>query len=61
MEESRQPTQLERLRKELAAVRSASLEASRTGDYMKVARLTASAHRINKVIWDFENGVAEDT
>lgn len=61
MEESKQLTQLEKLRQELAAVRNASLEASRRGDFMKVAKLTATAHKINRLIWDFENGVAGDT
>jgi hypothetical protein len=42
------------LREELAAVRRASLAASRKGDYMQVAKFTARAQKINKEIMDAE-------
>jgi mRNA degradation ribonuclease J1/J2 len=48
------PEMIENLRKELQQVRQASLQATRNGDFMKVARLTATAARINKSIMDAE-------
>ena len=42
------------LKRELQQVRQASLQATRMGDFMKVARLTAAAARINKSIMDAE-------
>ena len=42
------------LRRELQHVRQQSLAATRQGDFMKVARLTAQAARLNKSIMDAE-------
>jgi hypothetical protein len=42
------------LRRELQQVRQQSLLATRQGDFMKVARLTAQAARLNKSIMDAE-------
>jgi hypothetical protein len=39
---------------ELQEIRRQSLEATRKGDFMKVARLTASAAKLNKEIMDAE-------
>jgi hypothetical protein len=49
------PELIENLRNELTQVRRASLNATRTGDFMKVARLTTQAARINKSIMDAES------
>ena len=49
------PQRIESLRNELTQVRKASLQATRTGDFMKVARLTTQAARINKSIMDAES------
>jgi hypothetical protein len=49
------PEKIENLRNELTQVRKASLNATRTGDFMKVARLTTQAARINKSIMDAES------
>lgn len=46
--------QVRTLRKELAEVRECSLAATRAGDFMKVAMLTAQAARLNKAIMDGE-------
>ena len=48
------PQTIESLRNELTQVRKASLHATRNGDFMKVARLTTQAARINKSIMDAE-------
>lgn len=48
------PELIDNLRRELQHVRQASLQATRTGDFMRVARLTATAARINKSIMDAE-------
>lgn len=48
------PELITNLKHELQQVRQASLQATRTGDFMKVARLTAMAARINKSIMDAE-------
>jgi cell division FtsZ-interacting protein ZapD len=48
------PETINSLRRELQQVRQASLQATRIGDFMKVARLTATAARINKSIMDAE-------
>ena len=48
------PQTIENLRNELTQIRKASLHATRNGDFMKVARLTAVAARINKSIMDAE-------
>jgi hypothetical protein len=42
------------LRRELHQIRQQSLLATRQGDFMKVARLTAQAARLNKSIMDAE-------
>ena len=42
------------LKRELHQVRQQSLLATRQGDFMKVARLTAQAARLNKSIMDAE-------
>jgi hypothetical protein len=49
------PELIENLRNELTTVRKASLHATRMGDFMKVARLTTQAARINKSIMDAES------
>jgi hypothetical protein len=48
------PELIDSLRRELQQVRQASLQATRNGDFMKVARLTATAAQINKSIMDAE-------
>ena len=48
------PETITGLKRELQQVRQASLQATRIGDFMKVARLTAVAARINKSIMDAE-------
>ena len=48
------PEKIESMRHELSAVRKASLDATRSGDFMQVARLTHQAARINKAILDAE-------
>lgn len=48
------PETITSLKRELQQVRQASLQATRIGDFMKVARLTAVAARINKSIMDAE-------
>jgi uncharacterized protein involved in exopolysaccharide biosynthesis len=54
------PQTIENLRNELTQVRRASLNATRTGDFMKVARLTTQAARINKSIMDAESQLLAD-
>ena len=49
------PQTIENLRNELTQIRKASLHATRNGDFMKVARLTTQAARINKSIMDAES------
>jgi len=48
------PEKIESMRYELSQVRRASLHATRSGDFMRVARLTAQAAQINKSIMDAE-------
>lgn len=48
------PEKIESMRQQLGVVRKASLEATRHGDFMQVARLTTQAARINKAILDAE-------
>jgi hypothetical protein len=48
------PETISSLKRELQQVRQASLQATRMGDFLKVARLTAAASRINKSIMDAE-------
>lgn len=48
------PELISNLKHELQQVRQQSLHATRIGDFMKVARLTAVAARINKSIMDAE-------
>lgn len=48
------PEMITNLKRELQQVRQQSLQATRTGDFMRVARLTAVAARINKSIMDAE-------
>ena len=48
------PELISNLKRELQQVRQQSLQATRTGDFMRVARLTAVAARINKSIMDAE-------
>jgi hypothetical protein len=54
------PEVIENLRNELTQIRRASLHATRTGDFMKVARLTTQAARINKSIMDAESQLLAD-
>jgi hypothetical protein len=46
--------EIEDLQRELVAVRTASIDATRQGNFMKVARLTAVTARINKTIMTLE-------
>jgi hypothetical protein len=48
------PELITTLKRELQQIRQASLQATRQGDFMKVARLTTVAARINKSIMDAE-------
>ena len=48
------PELITTMRRELQQVRQQSLLATRQGDFMKVARLTAVAAKINKSIMDAE-------
>lgn len=48
------PNLISSLKRELQTVRQQSLQATRQGDFMKVARLTAHAARLNKSIMDAE-------
>lgn len=48
---------IESLQRELQEVRRQSLEATRQGDFMKVARLTSRAASINRAIMDTENRI----
>lgn len=48
---------LQALKKELAETRAAGMAATRAGDFMKVARMTAAAARINKQILDIEGEI----
>jgi hypothetical protein len=48
------PEMISSLKRELQQVRQQSLQATRQGDFMKVARLTAAAARLNKSIMDAE-------
>lgn len=52
MSTERLKTAVERLKEELAAVRKSSLAACARGDFMKMAKLTARAHEINKQIFE---------
>ena len=54
------PQMIENLRTELTQVRKASLNATRNGDFMRVARLTTQAARINKSIMDAESQMIAD-
>jgi hypothetical protein len=46
--------QIENLKRELAGVRRASLQASRKGDFMRTARLTTMAQTLNRAILEAE-------
>ena len=48
------PELISSLKRELQQVRQASLQATRQGDFMKVARLTTVAAKLNKSIMDAE-------
>lgn len=54
------PQTIENLRNELTQIRKASLHATRNGDFMRVARLTTQAARINKSIMDAESQMLAD-
>ena len=54
------PEKVESLRHELSQIRQASLQASRKGDFMRVARLTPRAAQINKAIMDAEAQMLAD-
>ena len=54
------PAQLEQLKHQLHEVRRASLEATRLGDYRKVARLTAQAAELNKAIIEAQGLVLQE-
>jgi hypothetical protein len=51
--EPKNPTLIQ-LQSELARVRAASLEASRKGDYLRVASLTGQAASLNRRIMDIK-------
>ena len=48
------PDLISSLKRELQTVRQQSLQATRQGDFMKVARLTTVAAQLNKSIMDAE-------
>lgn len=48
------PDLISSLKRELQTIRQQSLLATRQGDFMKVARLTAHAAKLNKSIMDAE-------
>ena len=48
------PELITSLKRELQQIRQASLQATRQGDFMKVARLTTAAASLNKSIMDAE-------
>jgi len=48
------PEMITSLKRELNQIRQQSLQATRQGDFMKVARLTTAAAQINKSIMDAE-------
>ena len=50
------PEMITSLKRELNQIRQQSLQATRQGDFMKVARLTTVAAQINKSIMDAEGG-----
>jgi hypothetical protein len=54
------PEKIQGLRNELQQIRRASLNATRTGDFMRVARLTPKAAQINKAIMDAEAQMIAD-
>lgn len=54
------PEKVESLRNELNQIRQASLNATRNGDFMRVARLTPRAAQINKAIMDAEAQMLAD-
>jgi hypothetical protein len=54
------PEKIQSLRNELQQVRQASLNATRNGDFMRVARLTPRAAQINKAIMDAEAQMLAD-
>jgi hypothetical protein len=54
------PQTIENLRNELTQIRKQSLHATRNGDFMRVARLTTQAARINKSIMDAESQLLAD-
>jgi len=49
------PEKINSIRNDLIQVLRASLHATRTGDFMRVARLTARAAEINRAIMDAES------
>lgn len=48
------PELITSMKRELQQIRQASLQATRQGDFMKVARLTTVAAKLNKSIMDAE-------
>lgn len=48
------PKRIAELKKQLQEVRRTSLEATRRGDFMRVARLTAQAAELNRAIREAE-------
>lgn len=49
------------LKRDLQQVRTQSLEATRKGDFMRVARLTAQAAQLNREIMECEGIMIADT
>jgi hypothetical protein len=54
------PQKIESMRNNLNEIRQASLRATRTGDFMRVARLVSETARLNKSILDGESELLSD-
>lgn len=54
------PQHIASMRSNLSEVRQASMKATRNGDFMRVARLSVEAARINKSISDAEGELLAD-
>jgi hypothetical protein len=52
------PRHIEEMKRELQRVRKESLAATRMGDYLKIARLTTEAAKLNAAISEAEGIVA---
>jgi hypothetical protein len=54
MKTTQREPRLQELRDQLRTIRRQSLEATRSADYQRVARLTVEAARINKILGELE-------